>query len=190
MRAKAFEKDLQEFDAWSFCKTGGILGSQGHLLQFPRLTDPSGPLLGAEVSEWEVRGRVNAKSECVLTFSGHFAAQFPCVICNGPVHDQIRFFRNLILKTSESEADAYDQEALDDDTDVVCCAGAVNLRDWLEDEMLLACPMFSRHETCEHVAQSQPPEIRALQEDTAEEQALDVQRPFANLSDLLKARKK
>ncbi|HEY1058747.1 MAG TPA: DUF177 domain-containing protein [Limnobacter sp.] len=190
MRPKANQKDLLSLDAWSFCKTGGHFESKDITLEFPRLAGDD-HLLRCAVHSWDVRGRVNAKSECVVTLTGSFSGWFSCVVCEQAVEQKLEFERNLILKTSESEADAYDDESLDEITDVVACAGDVNLRDWLEDEILLACPMFSRHASCEG---NTSPELssykqRASRDDTAVEQERDVQRPFANLGDLLKGRK-
>lgn len=192
MRPKAFQKDLSDFDAWTYCKTGGVLESSDCALEFPRLEAEDTPMLSCLVERWSIKGRVNAKSECVISLSGAFKASFACVSCGKPVHSDFEFDRKLILKTSEAEADAYDEDELDDNTDVVACPGAVNLRDWLEDEILLACPMFPRHETCEGNVLAQELSslnTQALQDDTAEEPLQEVQRPFANLADLLKTRK-
>lgn len=193
MRPKAFQKDLSDFDAWTYCKTGGLLDSSDCLLTFPRLEPvEDSQLLSCSVERWAIKGRVNSKSECVISLSGAFKASFACVSCGKPVQSHFEFDRKLILKTSEAEADAYDEDELDEDTDVVACLGAVNLRDWLEDEILLACPMFPRHEACEDNVLAQ--ELSSLntqapQDDTAEEPLQEVQRPFANLADLLKTRK-
>lgn len=191
MRPKAFQKDLSDFDAWSFCKTGGQLDSNECSLEFPRLQGDE-MMLSCTLLNWRVSGRVNSKSECVITLAGAFDASFACVCCGQAVPQHFEFSRKLILKTSEAEADAYEDDELDEDTDVVACPGAVNLRDWLEDEVLLACPMFPRHQACEdeHLAQELSSlNTQAPQDDTAEEPLQEVQRPFANLADLLKTRK-
>jgi len=73
-------------------------------------------------------------------------------VCGSGVHNVIDFDRHLILMTSETQADSYDEDTLDEDTDVVACPGAINLRDWLEDEILLACPMFPKHDACAELA--------------------------------------
>lgn len=166
------------------------MGRDGDSLEFPRL-ESDGFLLSCEVEGWEVSGKVNLKSECVLSLSGSFSASFACGVCGQAVAQRLMFSRHLILKTSEAEADSCEDYDEHEDVDVISCSGAVNLRDWLEDEILLAFPMFSRHETCGDAKLKQELDrINAfLQEDSAEEEAQDVQRPFANLADLIKLRK-
>lgn len=190
MHSKKIPKSIKEFDAWSFCKTGGHLRSADFSLEFPRL-QPDSVLLSCLFEEWQVSGRVNARSECVLSLSGRFTAAFACGVCGQSVPQHLEFSRQLVLKTSEAEADSCEDYDDHDDVDVISCSGAVNLRDWLEDEILLVCPMFPRHEACGDAQLRQELDrINAsLQEDSAEEQAQEVQRPFANLADLVKARK-
>jgi uncharacterized protein len=190
MDSKKIPKSIREFDAWSFCKTGGRLCSTDFSLEFPRLR-PDGILLSCLVEAWEVSGRVNVRSECVLSLSGRFSAAFACGVCAQAVHENLEFSRRLVLKTSEAEADSCEDYDDHDDVDVISCSGAVNLLDWLEDEILLVFPMFPRHEACGDAQLRQElDKINAsLQEDSAEEQAQEVQRPFANLAGLVKARK-
>ncbi|WP_394672435.1 YceD family protein [Limnobacter sp.] len=196
MRHKGPLKQFDEFDAWSFSRLGESIRSEDVTFEFPRLADDENILVSA-VEHWEISGRINAKSESVLRFKGRFNAELSCVVCGSGVPYAIDFDRHLILMTSESQADNYDEDTLNDETDVVACPGAINLRDWLEDEILLACPMFPKHEACaEEAGRSWREEGADLedtddhQDDTADGPIQEVQRPFANLSDLLKGSKK
>lgn len=197
MRHKGPLKQFDEFDAWSFSRLGERIRSDEVKFDFPRLVDDEN-LLSCKVEFWEVSGRINAKSESVIRFEGRFSAELSCVVCGSGVVRTIDFDRHLILMTSEAQADAYDEDTLDEQTDVVACPGAINLRDWLEDEILLACPMFPKHEACaEQAGRSWREEGDAVDEDTDDYQddtaggpTQEVQRPFANLSDLLKGSKK
>lgn len=192
MQPRKFQKrSVSEFDAWSFCKEGGRLSSSNRVLEFPRLQGGGLSLLSCNVGQWNVSGKVNKRSECMLSLSGRFSASFSCVVCNKEVLQHFEFSRKLILKTSEAEADSCTDYDAHDDVDVITCVGAVNLRDWIEDEILLVCPMFPRHETCDDVELRQAlEEMNAtLQDDSAEDMEQEVQRPFANLADLLKDRK-
>ncbi|WP_370264231.1 YceD family protein [Limnobacter sp.] len=187
MRHKASQKEWDEFDAWAFCRLGGVVRHSDVGFEFPRLReDPT--ILSFEVQHWEVSGHMNAKGESVLKLQGQFNADFACVACGLGVPDSIPFTRFLILKKSEAEADAYDDEALDEDTDVVACPGAIQLRDFLEDELLLACPMFPRHDHCRPQQEADTSAGEAANPN--ESAPTEVQRPFANLGDLLKAGKK
>jgi uncharacterized protein len=195
---KAFKKkaskeyeDISNADLWAFCKEGRRLDGRDYALVFPRLQG-DGVLLSCDVLAWSVVGRVNARSECELSLSGQFQATFACCTCGEPLPQALSFSRKLILKTSEAEADASEEYDLDDEVDVVACLGAVNLRDWLEDEVLLVCPMFPRHDACEKpvlIEELNDFDTQTLQDDSAEESLQEVQRPFANLADLLKIRK-
>lgn len=196
MRRKAPQKQFDEFDAWSFSRLGGRISSSEVKFDFPRASNDEN-MLSCEVAHWEISGRINAKSESVIRFQGRFNAELSCVVCGSGVQYVTDFDRHLILKTSEAQADAYDEDTLDDNTDVVACPGAINLRDWLEDEILLACPMFPKHEACAELdARSwqeegeQEENTDDHQDDTADGPTQEVQRPFASLGDLLKGSKK
>jgi len=197
MRHKGPLKQFDEFDAWSFSRLGERIRSEEVKFDFPRLAADEN-LLSCKVERWEVSGRINAKSESVIRFQGRFNAELSCVVCGLGVEHAIDFDRHLILMTSEAQADAYDEDTLDEQTDVVACPGAINLRDWLEDEILLACPMFPKHDACaEQAGRSWREEGDDLEEDTDDYQddtaggpTQEVQRPFANLGDLLKGSKK
>lgn len=196
MRQKGPLKQFEEFDAWSFSRLGESICSEDVKFDFPRLASDEN-ILSSHVAYWEVSGRINAKSESVIRFKGRFTAELSCVVCGSGVQNVIDFDRHLILMTSEMQADSYDEDTLDEDTDVVACPGAINLRDWLEDEILLACPMFPKHDTCAELAGRSWREEGAdmqdtddYQDDTADGQTQEVQRPFANLGDLLKGGKK
>lgn len=196
MRQKGPLKQFDEFDAWSFSRLGERISSDEVKFDFPRLADDEN-IVSSKVDFWEVSGRINAKSESVVRFKGRFHAELSCVVCGSGVEHAIDFDRHLVLMTSEAQADAYDEETLDEQTDVVACPGAINLRDWLEDEILLACPMFPKHEACAEEAgrswreEGDDEEITdEPQDDTAGGPTQEVQRPFANLSDLLKGSKK
>lgn len=196
MRHKGPLKQFDEFDAWSFSRLGESIRSEDVKFDFPRLASDEN-ILASHVESWEVSGRINAKSESVIRFKGRFTAELSCVVCDSGVQHAIDFDRHLILMTSEAQADGYDEDTLDEDTDVVACPGAINLRDWLEDEILLACPMFPKHDACaEEAGRSWREEGADLedtddhQDDTADGPTQEVQRPFANLSDLLKGSKK
>lgn len=196
MRHKGPLKQFDDFDAWSFCRLGEHISSDEVKFEFPRLAEDEN-ILSSTVEHWEISGKINAKSQSVIRFSGRFEAELSCVVCDNGVQYTTDFYRHLILMTSEAQADAYDEDTLDEQTDVVACPGAINLRDWLEDEILLACPMFPKHDACiEEAGRSWREEGADVedtddhQDDTAGGPKQEVQRPFANLGDLLKGSKK
>lgn len=193
--------DLSEFDAWSFCRTkqelksGASSGGDGTNVkqewQFSRLSEE--PLLQSfSLSDWAIRGRQNKLNECILEFRGQLSAVFSCAHCGGAVPEQIEIHRNLLLRVSEQEAEAYDQDSLDDYTDVVSCPGAVNLQEWFEDELMLSLPMLPRHTECEENLDSGLIEnYRSTPDEADTDQPVgETVRPFAGLGDLIKFTKK
>ncbi|GLR25895.1 YceD family protein [Limnobacter litoralis] len=188
MSRKVSQKEVVEFDAWAFCRAGGTISGYHDDLDFPRLkNDPE--ITGFKVIEWQVKGYLNRQGESVIHLAGEFEAGFHCVVCDEVVVQRIVFDRKLILAKSEQQADEKDQEIDDEDVDYVACSGVVNLRDWLEDELLLVCPMFPKHDTCssEEHEQSGLSEVNVepgVQND--DEPPKKVHRPFADLGQLLK----
>lgn len=190
------DSGLLEFDAWSFCRTkqelkAGINPSGNQEWQFPRLADE--PLLQSfTLNDWAIIGSQNKRGECLLAFRGQLNAVFSCAHCGKPVPEQIEIHRNLLLRVSEQDAEAYDQENLDDYTDVVSCPGSINLTEWFEDELMLSLPMLPRHEECEENPDSGLIEIyRSAPVEADEDQPVgETVRPFAGLGDLIKSTKK
>jgi uncharacterized metal-binding protein YceD (DUF177 family) len=202
MHQKKLLKQFIEFDAWSFTRSGGFFSSKQLKFEFPRLAEDEN-IAHFNIEHWEISGRINARSESVISFKGCFFAEFPCVVCGSSIGCTINFERHLILMTSDTKADSYDESVLDGQTDVVACQGTINLRDWLEDEILLACPMFPKHEGCVDLDARSWREFDDLEEMNAQEEGIvnqqndtdielskEVQRPFAKLSTLLKTGKK
>ncbi len=200
MQHKASQKQFDEFDAWSFSRVGGCISSNEVNFSFPRLKNGD-YFLSCDVVNWKISGQINAKSESVIGLSGCFSAGCACIACGLTTEYMMNFDRHLILVTSELQADAYDQSTLDENTEVVACPGAINLRDWLEDEILLAIPMFPRHETCvdslvnhgkkySESAQKISGYSVFSADGAKEKLPQERQHPFLNLGDLIKIGKK
>lgn len=182
-----------EFDAWSFCRTKQELKFEASVEEwhFPRLIEE--PLLQSfRLDNWSVCGSQNKRNECILGFRGQLSAVFTCAHCGKPVPDRIDIHRDLLLRVSEQEAEAYDQDSLDELTDVVSCPGAINLQEWFEDELMLSLPMLPRHEECEENLDTGLIEnYRSSLEEVDEDQPQgETVRPFAGLGDLIKFTKK
>ena len=191
MYRKASQKDLLEFDAWGFCRQGQQLSSVDTQLNFPRIeSDPA--FQSYSVETWTISGQTNQDGDCSLWLRGRFSATFACVVCNKPALYDMEFDRHIVLKKSEEEADAVDDESLDENTDVLACSGTISLIDWLEDELILSCPLFAKHEKCRQGQDKahQKLDLADRQVDTAADQTQKKQRPFAGLGELLKLGKK
>lgn len=119
--------------------------------QLPRLsasTTPPQDIPPAEVA-WRAQGRrvpvTGGEPELWL----HVVAQVPvwltCQRCLRPFELPIEIDRQLRFVRDEAEAEALDAE-LDDD--VLALPRALDLRELIEDELLLALPLVPRHDTC------------------------------------------
>lgn len=189
MRQKGVQKPFEAFDAWAFCREGGLLTNEQCDWPLPRLGQCD-LFSGFSLVNWSISGSINRNSESLLHISGQFQADFECIVCGGADRRTVDFDRTLVLKTSEAQADEVEDD-LPDTMDAIACTGSVNIRDWLEDEVMLSCPLFPKHSTCEDTPprQWQIKETTHTQADTAADGFDDVQRPFANLGDLLKGKK-
>jgi uncharacterized protein len=109
--------------------------------QLPRLADL---LFGREgVVSYAVEGDTSAKGQPVLRI--HLTADLAvsCQRCleRLPLHLDLR--RDLVLVAAVADLDPLEDE--DDGTDAIANAGALDLHDLLEQEIVLSVPMAPRH---------------------------------------------
>ncbi len=98
-----------------------------------------------------------------------------CQRCLGPVDIALAVKQSFRFVASEEAAEAEDEEA---EEDVLVLSQDFNLRELIEDELLMALPLVPRHETC-------PVEIKLEAADPGFESALAEKRnPFAVLANL------
>ncbi|NJM32122.1 MAG: DUF177 domain-containing protein [Limnobacter sp.] len=154
-----------------------------------------------QVEKWQMSGSQNRRGESELLIQGTMQADMQCSHCGKGVLYDLEVFRQLRLVKSEQEAEAYEEGLLGDHQDVVACIGLVNLRDWLEDELLLSLPMLARHATCSapelelsELAKQQPAgfatEGTTNNASAAAPTETETNKPFAALGNLLGRRSK
>lgn len=104
---------------------------------------------GADPVTWRCRGerRPVAAAQPELWLHLHAATEvwLTCQRCLQPLHRPLAVERALRFVHSETEAEALDAES---EEDVLALTRVLDLRELVEDELLLALPLVPRHEVC------------------------------------------
>ena len=154
MTSRDFEPS--RLDVAAFAKSGGVLGGRWPLSSFLRLTEPRPIALQLPCARevvWQARGELRAESQSArsgeaqvwLHVRASTTAVLECQRCLGPVEVLLVIERNFRFVYGEDAAAQLDAESEDD---VLALTRALDLRDLIEDELLLALPIVPRHEVC------------------------------------------
>lgn len=175
MKPKEF--DPLRLDVAAFAAAGASLAGQWPLPSLPRLAESASPDVpvpeGTDVNwsaQGEERRRAGGRPEIWLRLqaSGRLALQ--CQRCLAPVVETLDFERRFRFVDGEQAAAALDAESEDD---VLELRPRLDLRELVEDELLLALPLVPRHAVCPQPLES-PPEPAAPDE-------VEPPHPFAAL---------
>lgn len=82
---------------------------------------------------------------CWLHVEAHARLDLVCQRCLGPVPTDLRAERSFLFVPGEEQAAALDAEIEDD---VLALTRSLDLRELVEDELLLSMPLVPRHEVC------------------------------------------
>ena len=182
MRARAF--DPARLDVAAFAAEGAELGGAWPLTKLERVRDtaaPAAPSTEGAVVNWQVRGEQAAApgggSETWLHLDASAALDVACQRCLQPVRVPLDVHRRILfVPGGEAAAAAVDAER---EEDVLPLTRALDLRELVEDELLLALPLVPVHALCpEPLA---PP-------GSAEEEDVRAPSPFAALAALKRGR--
>lgn len=174
MKARSF--DPHRLDVEAFARDAGHLAGQWGLSEMPRLRDAqvaAGDAAGQV--QWSVRGervQERAGEEIWLHLGASTTLQLQCQRCLQPVEVPMTLARAVRFVRGEDEAAALDADI---DDDVLELARSLDLRDLIEDELLLALPLVPRHDEC-------PEPLLLPGEEAAAED--DEPHPFAALAAL------
>ncbi|MBA2722579.1 MAG: DUF177 domain-containing protein [Methylibium sp.] len=149
---KSREFDPLRLDVAALAEQGASLDGSWPLASLPRLAASahadSLPKADDAVT-WSVRGerraRVGAPAEIWLHLQGRACLELECQRCLGPVVAALEIDRALRFVPGEDQAAALDA---DSDDDVLALNRWLDLRELVEDELLLALPLVPRHEAC------------------------------------------
>ena len=177
------EFDPARLDVAAFAKEAATREGRWPLQRLVRLHDaamePADAGSAGEVS-WQARGeqvRVagTAGQPCLhLAASARMTLQ--CQRCLGPVETPLQVERRFLFVAGEDAAAQLDADSEDD---VLALTRALDLRELVEDELLLALPLVPRHASC-------PQPLPLPSEPEPDEEA--APHPFAALAALKRGR--
>jgi uncharacterized protein len=145
--------DPLRLDVAALSSQGGRLEGVWPLASLARLAEShvEGPNDGADSCpvDWQASGESRAQegspAQVWLHLQAHCRLNLVCQRCLAPVATDVDVDRRLRFVGDEAEAAELDA---DSDDDVLALARWMNLRDLVEDELLLALPLVPRHEQC------------------------------------------
>lgn len=175
----ARSRDPSRLDVESFAKEGGELGGQWPLRQLRRLADVTHAEARPSESDkvhWQARGELRpvrgAAPQPWLHLSAQTSLNLECQRCLQPMTVPLDVSRSFCFVHGETTAAELDAESEDD---VLALTRALDLRELVEDELLLSLPLVPRHESC-----SPPMPLASAEAEAAEERP----NPFAALAAL------
>lgn len=150
MGARPF--DPLRLDVEAFAAEGAALEGAWPLADFVRIAEsiPSdAPRTGEEEVRWHARGERRAlrggAHQTWLQLEAGCAAWLQCQRCLGPVRVPLEVRRRFRFVPGEDAAAELDAASEDD---VLASSRALDLRELIEDELLLAMPLVPLHEVC------------------------------------------
>jgi uncharacterized protein len=166
-----------ELDVEAFAKLAADLDGAWPLVSLERLAASVQPASADVPSQvfWQARGELRASRGAEPQIWLHLKAQaevgMDCQRCLKPVPVPLSAERSFLFVRGEDVASELDADLEDD---VLALTRSLDLRELIEDELLLALPLVPRHEVCPQPLQHVEPE---LEEDEAPH-------PFAALAAL------
>lgn len=149
---KSRPADPRHLDVEAFAKDDGVLEGDWPLPALERLADAAhaeARPTEADRATWHAEGErrsvrgVEPQTWLHLRASARLA--LVCQRCLGPVDTQIESRRSFLFVAGEDVAAQLDADSEDD---VMALTRSLDLRDLVEDELLLALPLVPRHELC------------------------------------------
>ena len=172
-------RDPLRLDVEAFAKEGGRLAGHWPLAGFERLAESAHaearPAASDDVvwgAEGELRPVRGGQPEVWLHVEARARMNLECQRCLGPVAASLNAQRSFRFVADEATAAEIDAESEDD---VLVLTRALNLKDLLEDELILTLPLVPMHDRC-----PQPLSAPPASEPAAEERP----NPFAALAAL------
>lgn len=129
--------------------------------------------------EWTARGELRAGAgefqQIWLHLHAVVSLPMTCQRCLGPADIEVSVDRSFRFVSTEAQAEAEDDEA---EEDVLALQRDFNLKELIEDELLMALPVVPRHEVC-------PAEVKLVAQDPDfDAESATKPNPFAVLSGL------
>jgi len=175
------EHSPDRLDVKAFAQAGAHLSGHDSLLKYERLASEAKGLHPDLLVDWQAHGEVRAThgigGQIWLHLTVHALFPMTCQRCLTTVDVPLEVDREFRFVADEATA-----EALDDDSeeDLLALSREFNLRELIEDELLMALPVVPRHEECPTAVPL------ASSDDDFEEANAQKPNPFAALASLRK----
>jgi uncharacterized protein len=182
MKPRSF--DPLKLDIGAFARESQQLAGEWPAASLPRLSDSAAP--ESAVADWpavrwsaqgEIRTPKGGEAQVWLQLNAEAQVSLTCQRCLKPVREDLAVSRWFRFVRDEDQAAELD---MDSDDDVLSLVRHLNLRDLIEDELLLALPVVPRHEVCPEPL----PHANADEEELVVEE--ERPNPFAALAALKK----
>ena len=177
---KSPRHDPLRLDVAAFAADAGVLSGAWPGASLQRLADLQVPPqdVGQADVQWRVQGERRARPgsapELWLALSAQAPVWLTCQRCLQPMPVDLALDRRLRFVAGESQAEALDA---DSDDDVLALSRSLDLRELVEDELLLGLPLVPRHTACPKplpVPIRLEDEADALPDGPADDDRLDV----------------
>lgn len=179
------QHDPLRLDVAAFTGDGAQLAGRWPGASLPRLAESQNPPQDVALAEvdWAVQGERRAvtggEAELWLALQAQAPVWLTCQRCLQPYALPLALDRRLRFVRGESQAETLDAEAEDD---VLALSRSMDLRELVEDELLLALPIVPRHSVCPQ------PLPMAVEADPLPEGEAERPNPFAALQGLKRAK--
>jgi len=144
--------DPCRLDVEGLAKEAAVLEGEWPLTELERLADaahPDAQPLAGDLVAWRAEGESRpvrgGAPQTWLHLRANTRISLVCQRCLGPVETPLAPQRSFLFVAGEEQAAQLDA---DTDDDVLALTRALDLRELIEDELLLALPLVPRHELC------------------------------------------
>lgn len=144
--------DPRRLDAAAFAEAASEMAGQWPLSALPRLAEMAHRESGASADapvHWSVRGEIRKAASVAVQTWLHLDAgaqlELLCQRCLQPVTLKVEARRSFLFVDGEAAAAELDAQSEDD---VLALSRDLDLRELVEDELLLSLPLIPKHEDC------------------------------------------
>ena len=169
----------KRLDVAAFARAKASLSGRDMLSIYKRLAQeviaPAPDIMVNWSAQGEQRSAADGVARPALHLQAHAVVPLHCQRCLGEVRVSVAVDCHIVVAPDEESAAALDDASEDD---VLALTAELDLRELLEDELLLALPLVPRHEVC-------PDAVALSAQDTDFDAAGDERpHPFAGLAAL------